>query len=148
MTFPTAICLSFLKNWETFMYPTSLVSTQLTIENTGTHWFFSFCLSVCLFGVGVFFSFSFYSLLVNNLSFLFTSQIFPPLCSHLLQSSSLHLPSRSPLERVIPTMKHQLYRMRPILSHWGQPRHPSATHVPGSLDQPLYALWLRLRGPG
>jgi hypothetical protein len=108
-----------------------------------TCFFLSVFLSV-FFWVEFFFYFIFYvySLLINYLSYLFTSQMFPPFCSHLLQSSSLHLPSPSPLERVLPTMRHQLYKMRPILSHWGQPRHPSATYVPGGLDQPLYALWL------
>ena len=35
-----------------------------------------------------------------------------------------------------------LYRIRYIPSHWGQASQPSATYVPGTLVQPVYALWL------
>lgn len=35
-----------------------------------------------------------------------------------------------------------LYRIRCILSHWGQIRHSSATYVLGASVQPMHGLWL------
>jgi hypothetical protein len=35
-----------------------------------------------------------------------------------------------------------LYKIRYILSHWGQTRQSSATYVSVALDQPMWALWL------
>ena len=64
-----------------------------------------------------------------------SSLMTPPLC--LWEGAHTHAHAHV----YLPLWASSLYRIRHILSHWGQTRQSSATYVPGAMDHPMYALW-------
>jgi hypothetical protein len=65
------------------------------------------------------------------------------------ECSSICLPNpTSPLPVSLLPVVSSSHRIKHILSHWGQTRLSSSTHVPRPLEQPMYAPWFWLKSMG
>jgi hypothetical protein len=78
-----------------------------------------------------------YLLLIILFVYIPNVAFFPEPPWRVLPLSTFHFVS----ERRVP-IGHKVFRIRHILSHWGQTWQPSATYVLGAMDQPMYILCL------